>query len=276
MEIILFKKLKLNYKVNYYLLLKKRFLINLFCAKIDLIRKGVMPMGNLFTLDGVIFKTCTKIADIWLLNLMWVITSIPIFTIGASTTAMCYMSMKLAKGTEGYIISGFLKAFKSNFKKSTILYLIRVVVGGIIAGDFYFWSKLNSNLGTIMSVITICLGLFYLMILMYIFAVQARFENSIKDTIKSTIYISLQRFPYTLILVFLFVVVGYFFFNFIIVDFIMVVFGFGLVGFAFGIVYNMAFHKYIDDKKDTEEDNENEFEEDTEEDNEEVMNKVEE
>ena len=49
-----------------------------------------------FDLDNVVWRTIDKIGKIFLLNLLWLICSLPVFTIGASTTALIYTSMKLS------------------------------------------------------------------------------------------------------------------------------------------------------------------------------------
>ena len=43
-----------------------------------------------FDLDNVVWRTIDKIGKIFLLNLLWLICSLPVFTIGASTSALIY------------------------------------------------------------------------------------------------------------------------------------------------------------------------------------------
>ena len=51
-----------------------------------------------------------------ILNLMFIVFSIPFFTIGAAFSAAYYMGFKMVKNEETYIVKGFWKAFKENFK----------------------------------------------------------------------------------------------------------------------------------------------------------------
>ena len=71
-----------------------------------------------FDLDNVVWRTIDKIGKIFLLNLLWLICSLPVFTIGASTTALIYTSMKLSDN-EGYWHQNFFSSFKENFKQAT-------------------------------------------------------------------------------------------------------------------------------------------------------------
>ncbi len=70
-----------------------------------------------------------RVIDLILLNFLWIIFSIPVITIGASTCAAYYVTLKLVDGKEnpeGFalvdVIKLFLKGFKQNFKQGTILW----------------------------------------------------------------------------------------------------------------------------------------------------------
>ena len=86
--------------------------------------------------DNPIISGMSRIFDMMCLNVLWLVCSLPIFTIGASTTAMYTVMLKVVKNEEGYIVKGFFKAFKENFKKSTIIWLILLVIGGFPGGRF--------------------------------------------------------------------------------------------------------------------------------------------
>lgn len=88
-----------------------------------------------FDLDNVVWRTIDKIGKIFLLNLLWLICSLPVFTIGASTTALIYTSMKLSDN-EGYWHQNFFSSFKENFKQATALFFIYLAAGAFLAGDF--------------------------------------------------------------------------------------------------------------------------------------------
>ena len=86
--------------------------------------------------DNVVMRALGKMGDMICLNVMWVICCIPIITIGASTTALYTVMLRMVKNEEGYIFRGFLKAFKSNFKQSTLIWLILLLLGIVWTVDF--------------------------------------------------------------------------------------------------------------------------------------------
>ena len=97
--------------------------------------------------DNVVTRGLGKVADFMILNVLWIICSIPIVTIGAATTAMYSVMLRLVKDEEGYIVKGFFKAFKENFKQSTIMWLIYMVVGTIIFVDINFARVIGGQKG---------------------------------------------------------------------------------------------------------------------------------
>lgn len=202
-------------------------------------------MGNVFSLDSPLFRLCSKIADIFLLNLIFVLTCIPVVTIGASVTALHFISMKMIKGEEGYIIRGFLKAFRENFKQATGLYLIMAFLGAVIGTDLYFWMNLEGTFATVMSAISIGAGCFWFLGLIYVFALQATFENPVKRTLKNSFLIALQQLPVTLFLAAYYGAIIYFIIQFFIADVFMVLYGFGLASLGSAVLYRFALKKYI-------------------------------
>ena len=92
----------------------------------------------MFKLDSAFVRFLNLIADIFILHVLWFIHSIPIITIGASTTALYYSMMKRIDNDRGSIFSNFRSSFKLNFKQSTILWLIEIVAIIVLVIDFVF------------------------------------------------------------------------------------------------------------------------------------------
>ena len=83
------------------------------------------------------------------LNLLWIVCSLPVITAGASITALYSVMFKIIKKEEGYIIKSFLKAFRQNFKQSTIIWLLLIGTGYIVGYDWYIavtYIKLNRQI----------------------------------------------------------------------------------------------------------------------------------
>ena len=56
-----------------------------------------------FSVDSPLYRFLSRVLDILKLNFLWILGSLPVFTIGASTTAAMSVALKLADDEEGYI-----------------------------------------------------------------------------------------------------------------------------------------------------------------------------
>ena len=151
--------------------------------------------------DNVVMRALGKIGDMICLNVMWLICCIPLITIGASTTALYTVMLRMVKNEEGYIFRGFLKAFKSNFKQSTLIWLILLLLGIVWTVDFRVAGFMPGMAGIILSAIFLALGFILLSVMIYIFPLTARYENGIKATFKNALILTVAKLPYTLLMV---------------------------------------------------------------------------
>ena len=158
-------------------------------------------MSSFFNMDSPIMRFLSRICDLMILNILCIICCLPVVTAGASITALYTITLKMVRGEESYIFKGFLKAFKENFKQSTILWLIMAVWGLFIFVDYRAASFLPENMSTIFRILIGALLVLYLMVLTYVFPYTARFENNIKNTFKNALLISILNLPWTLVLV---------------------------------------------------------------------------
>lgn len=183
-------------------------------------------MGRFFNAEGPIMSFLNKVADIMLLNFMTWICCIPIVTAGAAFTALHYMSLKIVRGEEGYIIKGYFKSFKQNFKQATIVWLIVVLVGCILAGDYYILRYTPLADSKVMKVLIGAIGFIYALTVIYVFPLLARFENTVFRTIKNALLVSFISLPRAILMLIVYSIpiIIFLFFP----EFLPVVFLFGL------------------------------------------------
>ncbi|MGN0999813.1 MAG: YesL family protein [Faecousia sp.] len=81
-------------------------------------------MHDLFSPDSKVMKLLGRIADIIILNILYLISCIPILTIGAATSALYTVCFRLGTDAEGPVIKGYFAAFRDNFKQGTIVWLV--------------------------------------------------------------------------------------------------------------------------------------------------------
>lgn len=155
----------------------------------------------MFKLDSPLMNFLGRVCDIMILNVMVIIFSLPIFTAGAAITAAYSVAYKMVKNEESYIIRGFWKAFKENFKQSTIIWLIFLAVCLVLFVDYriMFYSELEFGRWITYGIIAVTVIL--AMGFSFIFPLQARFCNTIKNTIKNSFLMALSHLPSAILFV---------------------------------------------------------------------------
>lgn len=152
-----------------------------------------------FSVDSPLYRFLSKLLDVIKLNFLWLLFSIPLITIGASTVAAMSVALKMADDEEGYIGRGFLKAFKENWKQGTALWLITAAAAYAIYLDFQFFEALEGNpiLFLIIGIVSIVLAVFALL---YSYPLTARYENTLFRIINNSIDISRKYVGRTILL----------------------------------------------------------------------------
>lgn len=157
-------------------------------------------MGRFFNMDNKFFVFMGKVADLCMLNLLCIACCIPVVTAGASLTALYYVTLKMVRNEEAYIFRSFFKSFKENFKQATIINVIMLIVAVLLYLDTNIAGNMGQTTGKILRMIFAVFTLLYVMILLYVYPLLAKFYNSVKNTFKNAILMAIRHLPYTILM----------------------------------------------------------------------------
>ena len=160
-------------------------------------------MSGFFNIDNPLFTVLSKIADLLVLSIIYLLLCIPIITIGPATTALYYTVVKVIRRDRGYLFREFFKSFRLNFKKGAIVGVVITIIQLILAFDLYYaWSMLevDSKKGSILLGVFLALFAFTIIFTMYVFPLLSRFEISYGQMIKSSIFMSIRHILYTILM----------------------------------------------------------------------------
>ena len=157
-------------------------------------------MDRLFNMDNKFFTVMGRVADLIMLNVVFLICCLPIVTIGASLTALHYVTLKMARNEESYIIRSFFKSFKQNFKQATVINLIMLAVAAILYMDLRIVGNIGGTMSQVLYIVFFAFGILYLMVFLYIYPVLAKFYNSIKNTFRNAFLMAIRHLPYTVLM----------------------------------------------------------------------------
>ena len=158
-------------------------------------------MGKFFNLDSPLMVFLSKMADLMILNIITLLLCLPIITAGDAMTALYYMTIKIVRGEECYIVRGYFKSFKENFRQATIIWILALLVFFILAGDFVIIRSGALAMGNVMTVLLIIVSIIYAFTMFYVFPVLSRFENTVKNTIRNAFLMSILNLPRTILIV---------------------------------------------------------------------------
>lgn len=139
----------------------------------------------IFATDGKLVNFLNRLGYLMVLNFLTVLCCIPIFTAGAAVTALYSVTLRLVRKEDEKIIAGYFRAFCDNFKQATLIWLAG---GGLLLFLLFDIRLLRSVPGTFGQIYrTVLFGavLLLVMLLIHVFAVLARFDNTIKNTLKN-------------------------------------------------------------------------------------------
>lgn len=161
-------------------------------------------MGRLFDMDSPIMRFLGRVADLLMLNILMMICCIPVITIGAAFTAMHYVLLKMVRGEEGYLFRGFFKSFRQNFKQATLIWLVMLAVIAIYVCDSVIINYSGIEFPRAVVIAVAAVGFVIFLIGMYVFPVLARFDNTIRNTIRNAAILMFANLPKTLLMVFVY------------------------------------------------------------------------
>lgn len=158
---------------------------------------------KLFDLNSPLMRGLAKVWDLIALNFLFMLCCLPVVTIGASVTALFSVELKLVRNEEGSIVKAFFQAFASNFKKSTAVHLLFLIIAFILLADFLFVFYSVADQGPVTYLLLGASGFLALitaMTMQYIYPLLAMFENSVSHTIQTALVLSVRHLPITLAL----------------------------------------------------------------------------
>lgn len=157
-------------------------------------------MGRFFRYDSPIMIGVGRIVDFFLLNLLWIICCIPVITIVPATAALYYVMLKIARKEEVRPVFGYLHAFRDNFKQGCVLTLIFAAIVALLYADYRIMTLQEGTVGSVLSILFLLLTALAAATMLYTFALQAQFSNTVFRTLKNAALLSLMKLPNTILL----------------------------------------------------------------------------
>ena len=205
-------------------------------------------MSRFFTPDNPVMEFIAKIFDLVILNLIFIFSCVPIITIGASTSALSYVTLKMVRGEDPYIWRNFWKSFRQNFKQGTLVWIFSILIFIFLGMDFYIINSQNTSLFAVVRILLWIVCAVALSVFLYVFPVISHFVCTTKQALKNALLMTFGHLPYTLMMLAL---AGLLLFLcssssklFALIVVLSGICGFSVVSFVYSIMFDRIFQKY--------------------------------
>lgn len=158
-------------------------------------------MNRIFNMDNKFFTFMGRVADLIILNLLCIVCCIPIVTIGPAITAMFYVTLKMVRNEESYIVKGFFHSFKENLKQGIIINIIMLAAFIMLFFDISLVRGMEGTVYKALFYIFLVLLFLSMLIYLYVYPVLAKFYNTIKHTFVNAFLMSIRHLPYSFLMI---------------------------------------------------------------------------
>jgi len=165
---------------------------------------------GLFSYNSKFNQKVNQILDCIFLSILWIVFSLPVITIGASTVALYHSVHKVIRREEGRIWLEFWRAFRRDIKRATLLWLLMLLICGVLVIDCYlafFFSWSHTGLQMFMQIAAVFLTAVFAIWLQFWLPYLARFDDSVGRILKNTLFMMTARTKTSLHLLLLFLLV---------------------------------------------------------------------
>lgn len=156
-------------------------------------------MSSFFSPDSKFMRSMSRLGDLMVLNFIFLLTCVPIFTIGAALTALYTVSFRMGTEREQGALRSYFRAFRANFRQGTVLWLILLFCVVCLGVDtFFFWRQpvplfyLCVLFGFLLLAALLTMG--------YAFPLLSQFEAGTKQTLKNALVLSAGYLPRSILI----------------------------------------------------------------------------
>lgn len=161
-------------------------------------------MRNLFNYENPFIQFLVRMGDLIILNVLFILCSAPVVTLGASLTALHRVTQNMLFEQEEPLLKAFFRAFRQNFKQSTLAWLVElVVIVSLVCDVLLVMAYFNGGLAKAMYILVAVLAILVAGVYAYLMPLIARYENGMRQQVNNAVVLAIIKLPKTLLLVFL-------------------------------------------------------------------------
>lgn len=197
--------------------------------------------------ESKLYRALENLGNIFWLNVLFIVFSIPIVTIGASATALYDVMLRIVRKEEGTVTNGFIKAFKQNFRQATIQWMLVVLAGVVLYGELIYITNFEGAIVNFYMILFAVEGVLVALTLPFLFPLTARYQNTVWNTFKNSLLLAISNLGAWIKILLAWVapvlISLYYPVVFFSTWYLWLIIGFGLIAFGTSYTVNRVFNK---------------------------------
>ncbi len=155
---------------------------------------------KLFDYEAPFWRFMSRVADLVIVNAYWLICSLPVVTIGASTSALYCVTLHMARGEGGGVTKMFFSAFRQNLRQGLALFFILLLPVALVVYEVWLYVSGAVGQSLWMSVVFCMPAILIALITAYVYPLLAQFDNSVKNTLKNACLLAVGNLPFSIVM----------------------------------------------------------------------------
>lgn len=158
-------------------------------------------MGKIFDINSPVMRFFAMVANLFMVNLLFIICCLPVVTVGASFAALnkVVKNVVLDKG-DADVIKPFFRAFGENIKQATVIWLIMAIVLAVAAWSVLLSAGMGEAVSKFSQTVFGIIAIIVLAVALYIFPLIVRFQNTLGRHLRNAIILAIASLPRTVLI----------------------------------------------------------------------------
>ncbi len=151
--------------------------------------------------DSPIMSFLARVADLVILNVLWLLCCLPVVTAGASTTAMYHVVRHLQEESISSVTRDFFRSFKSDFRQATPVYLLLLIPTAAVVMNAWILSAQSSDVVPVyVRAIWMVSALMLTFVVSFVYPVMAYFDDTVWKTLHTAAVLAVAKLPRTVLI----------------------------------------------------------------------------
>ena len=211
-------------------------------------KRGSQLIQSIFDTDNFFMRICEKILDLVTVNLLFLLSCLPIVTIGIAKMSL-YQTLFVIKDSRRVKVTAmYMQAFRKNWKVGLKLGLLELLLVGISLFDLVLFWKQETMLFQMLKATCIGVIIFTSLLFLCVYPLAAKFEMTIKDLLQTSLIMVSLHFPWFFLMIALLAAIIFFLsssgFVLLLGFTLFVLVGFAALGFLQLPIMETIFNKY--------------------------------